>query len=137
MLNTNLIFLKKKRLAAKLKPVLPSLIASKQTAYVQNRYIGEGGRLISDILYIYDKLSIDGYLVTVKIEKVFDSLDHGYLLVVLKIFGFGNNFIDWIKILLLNQESCVNNGDNTTPYFKLEKAARQGYPAPVYLFIIL
>ena len=58
------------------------------------------------------------------------------MLVVLKRFGFGNNFIDWIKILLTNQESCVINGGSTTSYFKLEKGARQGDPISAYLFII-
>ena len=54
LLNTDLkIF--SKALAAKLKSVLPSLITSQQTAYVQNRYIGEAGRLISDILDIDDR----------------------------------------------------------------------------------
>ena len=49
LLNTDLkIF--SKALAAKPKPVLPALRTSQQTAYVQNRYIGETGRLISDIL---------------------------------------------------------------------------------------
>ena len=97
MLNTDLkIF--SKALAAKLKSVLPSLITSQQIDYVQNRYIGEARGLISDILDISDKLSIDGYLVTVNIEKAFHSLDHTFLLVVLKKFGFGNNTIEWIKI---------------------------------------
>ena len=68
MLNTDLkIF--SKALATKLKYVLPSLITSQQTAYVQNICIGGAGRLISDILDISDKLSKDGYLVTVDIEK--------------------------------------------------------------------
>ena len=49
-----------------------------QTFYVQSRYLGEGGILISDILDISDKLSIDGYLVTVDIEITFDSLDHEF-----------------------------------------------------------
>ena len=74
--------------------MLLSLIILQQTANVQNGYIDEGGRLISNILDISGKLNIDGYLVTVNIEKAFDSLDHGFLLVVLKKFGFGNNFID-------------------------------------------
>ena len=75
LLNTDLkIF--SKALAAKLKSVLPSLITSQQTAYVQNRYIGEAGRLISDILDISDKLSIDSYLVTLDIEKAFHFLNH-------------------------------------------------------------
>ena len=57
------------------------------------------------------------------------------MLVVLTKFGFGNNFIDWIKILLTNQESCVINGSSTT-YFKLEKGAHQVDPISAYLFII-
>ena len=75
MLNTDLKILSK-ALATKLKCILLSLITSQQTAYVQNRCIREAGRLISDILDVSDKLNIDGYLVTVDIEKAFDSLDH-------------------------------------------------------------
>ena len=51
-------------------------------------------------------------------------------------FGLGNSFIDWIKILLTNEESCVINGCNTTSYFKLEKGARQGESISAYLLII-
>ena len=102
-METNLIFkyLSKsfsKALTAKLKSVLPCLITSQQTANVQHRYIGEARRLISDILAISDKLSLDGYLVTVDIEKAFHSLNHKFLQVVLKKFGFGNNTFEWIKI---------------------------------------
>ena len=108
----------------------------RQTAYVQNRYIGEAGRLISDILDISDKLSIDGYLVTVDIEKAFDSFDPGFLLILFKKIGFGNNLIDWIKILLTNQKSSVISGGSTTLYFTFKKWARQGDSIPAYLFII-
>ena len=101
-----------KALAAKLKSVLPTLVTSQQTAYVQNRYIGEAGRLLFEILDIHDKLSVDGYLVTFDIEKAFNSLDHGFLLVILKKFGFGNSFNGWIQ--LTNQECYVINGGSTT-----------------------
>ena len=40
------------------------------------------------------------YLVTMDIEKAFDSLDHSFLISVLRKFGFGENFIHWIEILL-------------------------------------
>ena len=94
LLNTDLkTFLKFS--AAKLKSVFPSLIATQQTVYLQNKYIGEGRRLIFDILDKSGYLSgIDDYLFTIDIEKAFDSLDHGILLVILKKFGFGKNFID-------------------------------------------
>ena len=40
-----------------------------------------------------DILDIPGYLVTIDIEKGFDSLDHDFLLFTFKKFGFGENFI--------------------------------------------
>ena len=46
-----------KALAAKLKPVLPSIISSNQTAYVQKRCISESGRLISVIEICEKKIS--------------------------------------------------------------------------------
>ena len=39
-----------KDFAASLKDILPNLISSQQTAYVAQRFIGESGRLVSDIL---------------------------------------------------------------------------------------
>ena len=70
------------------------------------------------------------------LEKAFDSLDHDFLICVLKKIGFGDSFITWIKILLNDQQSCVLNGGLTTQYFKLERGARQGDPISAYLFII-
>ena len=54
------------------------LTALQQTTYIQNRNSGEGGGLISDILDISDKLSIDDWLDNVNIEKAFDSPHHGF-----------------------------------------------------------
>ena len=69
------------------------------------------------------------------IEKACDSLDHDFLVTVLNKFGFGSNFISWIKLLLNSQQSCVNDGGNTTSYFTLAKGARQGDLVSVHLFI--
>ena len=125
-----------KALAKRIKEVLPSIISSEQTAYVKNRFIGEGGRLISDILEVSDTLNLNGYMVTIDFEKAFDSLNHKFLVQVLKKVGFPDYFIEWIKIFLNNQESCVVNNGTTTQYFKLQRGARQGDPISAYLFII-
>ena len=65
-----------KVLAERLKNVLPSLISSDQTAYFEERFISESSRLISDVLEICEKLQIKGFLMTVDIEKVFNSINH-------------------------------------------------------------
>ena len=77
-----------KVLSERLKNILSSLISTQQTAYIKHRFIGEGGRLISDIVNICDRNNSEGFLVTIHIEKVFDSIDHKFILAVLKKFGF-------------------------------------------------
>ena len=116
--------------------ILRTITSSNQTAYVNKRCISESGRLISDIIEVCEKQNIGGYLVTMDIEKAFDSLDHDFLVNVLNKFGFGSNFISWIKLLLNSQQSCVINGGNNTSYFNLEKGARQSDPVSAYLFIL-
>ena len=64
-----------KAFAFRIKTVLPSIISSKIIVYNEKRFIGEAGRLISDILSITNNLKIERYLVTMDIEKAFDSLD--------------------------------------------------------------
>ena len=93
-----------KALAAKLKKVLSTIISANQTAYVNKQCISESGRLISDIIEVCEKENIGGCLVTMDIEKAFDSLDHDFLVHVLNKFGFRSNFIRWIKLLLNSQQ---------------------------------
>ena len=78
-----------KVLLTRIKNVLPFLISSNQTAHVKNRLIGESGRVISDILEIANTLTLEGFLVTVDIEKAFDSVKHWFLLKILQKFGVG------------------------------------------------
>ena len=60
---------------------------------MKNRFIGERGRLISDILEMNESLNLKDYIVSVDTEKSFDSLSHSFLLACLKKYGYGNDFI--------------------------------------------
>ena len=68
-----------KVLAHRVKKIISSLISSDQTAYVPGRYIGESVRLTSNLIDFTDTHSIPGYLLTIDIEKAFDSVDHTFL----------------------------------------------------------
>ena len=100
-----------------IEKVLPNLISSKQTAYVAQRCINETGRLISDLLSFTKKIKVKGYVVTIDIEKAFDSLNHTFLKSALEKFRFRKTFTDWMKIFLNEQEWCVINGGIITRYF--------------------
>ena len=62
------------------------------------------------IILVYHLLvtNIPGFLLTMDLEKAFDSFEHDILLCVLEKIGFGDNFIT-IKILLNDQQSNVIN----------------------------
>ena len=92
-------------MASRLKKVLPILIGRGQTAYIEGRFIGESGRLIAFIIDKTNVESIEGYLLAIDFEKAFDSLNHNLLIAVLEKFGFGLDFINWIKNLINDQES--------------------------------
>ena len=92
---------------------------------------------MSDLLEMSQVLIKEDFLVTVDIEKAFESVDHLFLVAILEKLSFGIEFIEWIKILLNNQESCVSNGGKTSKYFKLEKQTRQGDPISADLLIIV
>ena len=76
LLNTNMKIISKVLLTG-ISFFLPFLISSSQTAYFKNRFISR--KVISDILEISNLLVLKGFLVTVDIEKAFDSLNHCFL----------------------------------------------------------
>ena len=120
----------------RLEQVLPNLINFDQTAYVKGRFIGESIRLIDDILYHTEQENIDGVLFAANIEKAFDSAEHNFIFASLKRFGFGDEFIKWIRTLLFNASSCVMNNGFSAGYFSIERGTRQGDPLSAYILCL-
>ena len=108
-----------KALSFRLKKVISNLINYDQTAYIEGRYIGESIRLIGEILYHTEQENIEGVLFATDIEKAFDSVEHNFIFAVLKKFGFGDDFIQWIKTFLFDASSCVMNNNFSTGTLKL------------------
>ena len=75
LLNVDLKILSK-ALADCIKKYLPFLISSNQTAHVEGRFISEGRRLFSDVSQVTDFLKLRGLVVTVDLQKAFDSVNH-------------------------------------------------------------
>ena len=56
-------------IAARLKCVLPNLISTSQTGFLQDRFIGESTRLIYDIMSYAESNNIDGLLILIDFKR--------------------------------------------------------------------
>ena len=88
-----------------------------------------------DILECTEVEQMEGYMFAADIEKAFDSVDDTFLVAVLKKFGLGHEFIQWVKTLLYDQQSCVMNNGHSTSYFALKRSSRQADPLSGLLFL--
>ena len=70
-------------------------------------------------------------------EKVFDSLDHQFLIAAPKKYGFGHSlFIQWVKTLLYTgKKAAVIYNGHSIGYFQLSRGSRQGDSLSANLFI--
>ena len=91
-----------KVLSERLKTTLPCLISSNQGAYSNGRFISERGRLISNTFEVSDLLKVKGFLLTVDMERDFNSVNHNFLLKVIEKYGISQDFLKWMSALLEN-----------------------------------
>ena len=106
-----------KTLALMLLFVISDLIHPNQVAYLRNRFIGEGIKVIEGIIEYIKEFGLTGYMLSIDFEKAFDSLEWHFLWRALKVFGFPEKFINLVKILYKNIQACVMNGCRSTKYF--------------------
>ena len=135
LLNTDYKILTK-CLAIRLHTILPTIINVDQTGFLKDRYIGENIRTIADIIDYTSLKHKPGIILLLDFEKAFDTIRWSFIIDSLKIFNFGSDFIQWIKVIYTDIESTVLNYGHTTGFFKLQRGIRQGCPISPYLFII-
>ena len=123
-------------LATRLQKVLPEIISTDQNGYLQGRFIVHNIRTIIDTTQHIILKKQQAYLLFLDFEKAFDKLDHKFLFNTLHKFGFQKNFIQWIKTLYTDIQSCILNNGYTSPYFQIMAGIRQGCPISALLFII-
>ena len=106
-------------IANRIKTVLNKIIAESQTGYISGRYIGEGTRLIYDLMHYTEDKKINGLLMLIDFEKAFDSLSWKFLYKVLEYFGFGESIIKWVRLFNNKiQASVIQCGFLSNFFFK-------------------
>ncbi|RUA06506.1 MAG: hypothetical protein DSY43_01870 [Gammaproteobacteria bacterium] len=126
-----------KALSNRIIDLLPKLIHPNQAAFVKGRNIDDPLRFLADLFdYVENNEDKSYILFAADFQKAFDSIEHNFMFAVLRHFGFGENFIQWIKIMLKNSKSCVLNNGNVSDFFELKRGTKQGDPISPSLFIL-
>ena len=123
-------------ITARVEEVISDLCGEEQLAYIKNRNIMEGNRIIDYVITHLEMNQKEGFIVGFDFEKAFDSISHDFIITILKSFGFPSITISLFQTLYEKAESAVMNNGLTTDYFPLGRSCRQGDCLSPYLFIL-
>lgn len=136
MLNTDFKILAK-ILANRLKEVIPSIIKTNQAYSIKGKDIADITMSIRDTIRYMKEKNEDGYIISLDFEKAFDRVEHVYLFEVLKCFNFGENFINWIKVLYKGALTKIKCNGFITECFRITRSIRQGCPLSSLLYSLV
>jgi hypothetical protein len=125
-----------KAIANRLEKTLKEIVSTDQSGFVKGRYIGCNIQRIQNTIELCTSQNINGAIVNIDFEKAFDTIEWDFIYKSLEILNYPQKFINWIKSLYKDIETCIINNGNTTKYFYPERGVRQGCPISPYLFII-
>lgn len=136
ILNTDYKILMK-AMAIRLQKPLDSIIHVNQTGFMKSRFIGDNLRLTEDAFHILKSHHPQGALAALDFSKAFDTVRWEFIYAALQWFGFGDNFIDLVRLLFNGIETCILNAGSTSAYFSPKRGIRQGCCVSPYLFNIV
>ncbi|CAM4717689.1 unnamed protein product [Lepidochelys kempii] len=86
---------------------MADVIHPDQTYTVPGHSIFDNLFLVRDLLELRHRDGLSFALLSLDQEKVFDRVDHGYLLGTLQAFGFGPQFVSFLQVLYASVECLV------------------------------
>ncbi|CAL4097882.1 unnamed protein product, partial [Meganyctiphanes norvegica] len=124
-----------KILANRLKSLIPNILSKNQFC-INGKTINACNIQMRDTLYYLGRKKSTGAIINLDWEKAFDRVNWGFLINIMKQFGFPELIIKWVCTLHANLQSvCMVNG-YLTPPFDIKRGVRQGCPMSMIFFVI-
>ncbi|CAI5475064.1 unnamed protein product [Closterium sp. Yama58-4] len=122
-------------LAARLQPLLPSLIHHSQAAFIKSRKIGD---TLNDTLDIFDWATTQNtplLALKVDIRKAYDLVDREFMLSCLAFLGLPPPFIQWVRLMHTGTTTWISVNNLCGPAIPVRSGVRQGCPLAPLLFL--
>ena len=124
-----------KALAIRLSSSIANLIHENQKA-VPGRHIENNIHIVQDLIDYVNESNASAALIFLDQEKAFDRMDLSFTLKTLRGFGFGENFIGWVKTIYKGARSFVKVNGCETGEFEIQRGMRQGCPLSFFLYLL-
>lgn len=125
-----------KVLSTRLRKVLGSIVHRDQSCGIPGRNIQDNVLVIRALIEHQRMIRDPVGIILWDQEKAFDRVNHQYLLATLKNFGFGPEFMKWVKLLYTNGSFRVKVNDGISMPIPFESGVRQGCSLSGSLFVI-
>ncbi|CAM2096326.1 unnamed protein product [Caretta caretta] len=125
-----------KAISLHLGSVMADVIHPDQTYTVPGHSIFDNLFLVQDLLELGRRDGLSFALLSLDQEKAFDRVDHGYLVSTLQAFGFGPQFVSFLRVLYASAECLVRLNWTLTEPVSFGRGVRQGCPLSGQLYTL-
>ena len=125
-----------KALALRLKKVIENIISTDQSGFIKGRNISNLLRELADIIDYEKQEKSNTIILALDFRKAFDTISIRHMQNSFAYFGFGPEFIKWMKVILNQRTALIKNGGYLSREFNLERGIRQGCPISPLIFVL-
>ena len=117
-----------KILATRMKNLMKNIISESQGGSIARRKILDNIITVQEAIHYSLERRQQGMAIKLDMVNAFDRVNHFFLFIIMKRFGFSNQFIRWIKACIKSPWIAPLINGRPTNFFQASRGLRQSFP---------